>query len=319
MLIIISISCIIAFLKLIDIKILQKNIIITNNQNIKKGIINKLKKGENAPEKKCHISSDNSNLKILHLIITRFMIEFYHKNDFPKKLYKKEFIENAIRVMKKYLFPSLENQTCKNFTWILMIGDQANITYISNLLNFNSSFPIEFIFQKDIKSYLLDRSKKFDILITTRIDYDDRIYYDAVNDVRKEINIKKPLLLHGYNRGFIYYESIDKYEEYHYTNKKGVWSVFISLIIVVKKVKAIYTIYDFGDHTKIKSNLLKNYKLYGINKLNYEPVIFDDGTPKFVWVQQKYSGSYNSNRLNKMFDKKHFKSINFDINKFYGN
>ena len=267
---------------------------------------------------KCHISSESPNLKIFHVIITRFLIEFYHKNEFPKKLYNKDFIDNGIRVMKKYLLPSLEYQSCKNFTWILMMGDQANITYIQNLLGFNYSFPIKIIFQKDIKSYLIDKTKGFDILITTRIDYDDRIYYDAVNDVRKKINRKKPILLYGYNRGFKYYEFKDKYEEYHYKSKDGIWSVFISLIIILHRVNDIYIVYDLGDHTAIKTTLLKNHKLYGINELNYEPAIFDDGTPKFVWVQQKYSGSYNPSLIIKKKRKRHSESINFYINKFYG-
>ena len=39
-------------------------------------------------------------------------------------------------------------------------------------------------------------SKIIFILITSRIDYDDRIYYDAVNDVRKAVNIHKPILFY---------------------------------------------------------------------------------------------------------------------------
>ena len=61
------------------------------------------------------------------------------------------------------------------------------------------------IYQKDFKNYVGNITKGFDIFISTRIDYDDRIYYDAVNDVRKAINFSKPMILYGYNRGFIYY------------------------------------------------------------------------------------------------------------------
>ena len=46
----------------------------------------------------------------------------------------------------------------------------------------------------------------YDVLITTRIDYDDVIYYDAVNDVRKVININKPIFIHGFNKGYYYFE-----------------------------------------------------------------------------------------------------------------
>ena len=92
---------------------------------------------------------------------------------------------NGIRVLKKYLLPSLEHQSCKQFIWILILGDKINITYIKSFLVYNSSFEIKVIYNKNLKHYIRKRSKSFDILITTRIDYDDRIYYDAVNDVRK--------------------------------------------------------------------------------------------------------------------------------------
>ena len=93
--------------------------------------------------------------------------------------------------MKKYLLPSLENQSCKDFIWILMIGNKANITSLNSLFNFNNSFQWHIIYTKDIRNFLRNITKGFDVLITTRIDYDDLIYYDAINDIRKEINIKK--------------------------------------------------------------------------------------------------------------------------------
>ena len=99
--------------------------------------------------------------------------------------------------MKKYLFPSLDNQRCKQFIWILKIGKKSNITFIKSLINFKNSFE----------------KKVSDILITTRInydDYDDRVYYDAVNDVRKQINSNKPLMLYEYNRDVQYYEIDNK-------------------------------------------------------------------------------------------------------------
>ena len=81
---------------------------------------------------KCYYPPDDSNLRIIHFIITRFMIEFWPLEDFSKKIYREDYILNGIRVMKKYLFPSLENQSCKQFIWVLMVGDKANITYLKS-------------------------------------------------------------------------------------------------------------------------------------------------------------------------------------------
>lgn len=252
------------------------------------------------------------NIKISHFIITRFLIGSFYSNYYPKE----DYILNGIRVMKTYLLPSLENQNCKNFTWILMIGDKVNITYVKYLFDFNISFEYMIIKTKDIKNYMRNITKGFDILITTRIDYDDIIYYDAVNDIRKTINIQKPILLHGYNRGIIYLELNDEYYDYYFTyDKVGCMSIFCSLIIVLNKINDIYTIYDIGFHNQVRKKLFENYKLYGIKELKYEPSIFDSGDPKFVWVRQKYSGSYNKT---KQF-KKGKKLNNFHFSKLFGN
>ena len=54
-------------------------------------------------------------------------------------------------------------------------------------------FEYGILCQKDFKNYVRNKSKGYDVLITTEIDYDNIIYYDAVNDVRKMINVKKPI------------------------------------------------------------------------------------------------------------------------------
>jgi len=278
-----------------------------------KGFITATQTKNNPSYNKCYLSV--AKVRIIHLIITRFLIEFYHRNEFPKKLYSDDYISNGIRVMKKYLVPSLENQSCKNFTWVLMLGDKANITYVKSLLNFNNSFEMKVIYQKDIKYYVNNISKGYDALITTRIDYDDIIYYDAVNDVRKSINMKKPIQLYGYNRGIIYFEKTGKYYDFHYNSYKnqGCMSIFVSLIINLNKVNDTLIVYDFKFHRRIRNNLLREYKSYGIKNITYEPAIFDSGDPKFVWVRQKYSGYINKNKT-----KKELEINNFNLNIFFG-
>ena len=266
--------------------------------------------------KKCYISLADSNIKIIHLIITRFLIELPVNSEFHEIIKKKRYILNGIKLMKKYLIPSLENQSCSNFIWILLIGNKANLTYIKSLFNFHHSLDLRLIYQQEIKQYIKNITRGFDVLITTRIDYDDQIYYDAVNDVRKAVNINKPIVLYGYNRGFFYFESEDKYFNNYSKNNDGAWGLFLSLIIVLNKVNDIYTIYDMGNHVIIRKNLTKYYKFYGINKLDYEPAIFDSGTPKFIYVRHNYSHSYKyykwKLKTNNYIKKK------FNLSIFYG-
>ena len=249
---------------------------------------------QNFTSSKCFLPSDILITKIIHIILTRFLLESKFGILFKKKIHQKEYILNGIRVMKKYLIPSLENQSCKQFIWILLLGDNVNKTNIEYLLNFNYSFEYKIIYFKYLKGFLRNITKGSDILITTNIDYDDIIYYDAVNDVRKSININKPMILYGYHRGFYYVEKDNKYYEYYHSyGNKGAINIFVSLIILLNKVNDTYTIYDLGSHTLIRSNLLKSYRSFGVNNLFYEPAIFDSGSPKFVYVRQKFSHSYN--------------------------
>ena len=259
----------------------------------------------------CHTPQNISNKNIVHLLITRFLLTFSRI-----KIFRENYIKNGIRLMKTYLLPSLEWQLCKNFIWVLTVGNGANITHINYLLNFSYSFKYEIIYHQELKNYIKNKSKGIDILITTRIDYDDRIYYDAVNDVRKAININKPLLLHGYGIGAYYFESNGRYYEY-ITNyiDKGVLGLFLSLITIIKSVNDSYTIFDMGSHTNVRETLIKNHKIYGLKNLSYEPAIFDSGTPKFVYVRQQYSDNYNGT---KHIPKK-LNVINFNLSKFYGN
>ena len=97
---------------------------------IKKSTLIKRSKNKNeltdkkVKDMNCYTTNVKYSKKILHIIITRFLIEFKKATD--KKLYTNEYIQNGIRVMKEYLFPSLEHQNCKNFIWMLKIGNKAN-------------------------------------------------------------------------------------------------------------------------------------------------------------------------------------------------
>ena len=281
--------------------------------NVSALVFNELNKNNNS--EKCYISPSDSKIRIIHIILTRFMIKFDSYKHFFKKLYEEDYILNGIRVMKTYLFPSLENQSCKEFKWVLMLGDEANITYIKSLLDVKNSFESIVIYKKDIKYFIRNITKGYDILITTRIDYDDRIYYDAVNDVRKAINIYKPMIVHGYDSGLNYYEKDNTYYEFNYSYyNQGVMSIFVSLIVVLKNVNDTYTIYDLGSHIQVRKRIIDSYKSFGIKELYYDPAVFDKGDKKFVWVRQKYAGTqfYSESIKNSL------KLYNFNLTKFYG-
>ena len=292
---------------LISILISLKTFIVQKSKLINKLNIKYNKNGN------CFLSPENEDKKIIHIIITYFMVDFYKADGFPKKIYTKEYLKNGIRVMKKYLLPSLQQQSCKDFIWMLNVGDKANITNLKSLLNFDSPFKSIITYNRDHKNFIRKITKNIDILITTRIDYDDRIYWNAVNDVRRVVNRTKPIFLYGYNRGFIYFEDMDVYTHFFMNyNNNGTMSIFQSLIIFMNKVNDSYTIYDLRSHTIARKNLLEKYKQFGLEKLDYEPAYIECEIPKFVWVRQNFSGTLKS------FNKPITKAVHFNLDNFYG-
>ena len=253
----------------------ELNLITNFNESVNNIIINKNNEKKSKYNKKnllnklnCYNPSINSTLKIMHIIITRYLLGNIKKN-YVKFMKSDNYTRNAKRVLYKYLLPSLEHQKCKDFIWVFMLGKEANISFIKTFFNFHNSFETKIIYEKDMKHYLRQASVGFDALITTRIDYDDVIYYDGVNNVRKEIDINKPILLHGYHRGYYNYDSDDRYFDcYIKYNNIGFVSIFISFITFLNKVNDTYSIYELGDHTRVKKFLLKNYKSFGIKKIN---------------------------------------------------
>ena len=176
-----------------------------------------------------------------------------------------------------------------------MVGNQADLSYYKSFFNFHNTFKTDLVYEKDIKNYLKNIVNGYDVLITTRIDYDDIIYYDAVNDVRKKIDINKPIFLHGYNKGYIHFESDFKYyDSDNDFGDNGVASMFISLVYYINKLNDTYNIYDIGDHSRIKSLFLNISKSFGIDDINYNPFEFENNNPKYIWIRQNYSSFINS-------------------------
>ena len=107
---------------------------------------NTLKKNNN-----CYNPLDSSNKKLIHLILTRFLIEFNTDKEFRNNLYGEKYIRNGFRVISKYLISSLENQSCKDFIWILMLGNKADIEYVKSIMKFKCSFDYRIIINSFVK------------------------------------------------------------------------------------------------------------------------------------------------------------------------
>ena len=76
----------------------------------------------------------------------------------------------------------------------------------------------------------------------------------------------------------------------------------------------VLIIYLIQEVIHLVEKLLQLYKSFGIKKLDYDPSIFDNGDKKYAWVRHNFAGffKYSVNA------EKNLKSIDFNLEKFYG-
>ena len=53
-----------------------------------------------------------------------------------------------------------------------------------------------------------------------------------------------------------------------------------------------------------------------MNKINYDPGVIDSGDPKFIYVRQKYSNSYDE--IRSIVKQNRYKECKVNLSNFYG-
>jgi hypothetical protein len=136
--------------------------------------------------------------EIKHIVIVRLALKWRYK-----ELNKKwdEWLENSIYLMDKYCRPSLLNQKNKNFDILTLVDSCVN--YYGNkldneyILKFDSENDLNTIWEgykncqmiKTINDHVYKNYKNYNYVLLTRLDRDDIIRYDFLENVRKNIKI----------------------------------------------------------------------------------------------------------------------------------
>lgn len=60
-------------------------------------------------------------MTIHHFILTRFNLLLWNKDKEGNKVRSKEWLEHRFALFERYCLPSIKNQTCQEFTWIVLL------------------------------------------------------------------------------------------------------------------------------------------------------------------------------------------------------
>lgn len=231
-----------------------------------------------------------------HYLITRFNLKNPEwdvtKNN--ETLLTDEWMEDRMWLFENFCFPSVVAQTSKNFTWLLFFDTttpERFKTQIENLIKDKENSKAFFIngmpeFYPEIQKFITQDSKDVPYMITSRIDNDDCIHKNFIEEVQKKFNSQDYQaidVIKGY--------SLQVKPNYILGKKEHIFNPFISLIEKNENPKTVW----FNDHnlwkketriTQITDKRLWMSIIHEKNKVNefdgYDNVKWKDINQDFI-------------------------------------
>ena len=189
---------------------------------------------------------------IQHFILSRFNLRLWNRDKSGSSVRTREWLDHRFSLFERFCLPSIAGQTCKNFTWIVLMDYHTPNEYKCRIADSQSICPqlapvyvdsqdgrnFARVFGEEVKKRL-DSSAR---VLTTYLDNDDALNVHFVEDIQK----RAENLLDGtfiiYNDGYQYFTDYDYVMRIHYPRNH-----FVS--VVEKNVLSqIRTIYGFGSH-----------------------------------------------------------------------
>jgi hypothetical protein len=166
-----------------------------------------------------------------HFLITRFSVKpvnFDNNFQVLNREYTDEWMNKRINLFRNYCLPSVFNQECKNFHWLIYLDRDTKDKYKNEFNQLLERCPIPYeiryvhggvLFLEDIKSFILDNTSTNNThVITTGLDSDDALHKRAIlrlqrytNDLNESVssNWKIALnLLKGYQLKVVPYNEL---------------------------------------------------------------------------------------------------------------
>lgn len=231
-----------------------------------------------------------------HYLITRFNLrnpewEFTKNNE---TLLTDAWMEDRLWLFKSFCFPSVVAQTNKNFSWLIYFDVTTPEHYKNQINQLVESQPNIFVFYIDgmasfypeIQKTISEKSKDKPYIITSRIDNDDTIHKDFINEVQKRFDSQEYRvidIIKGYSLQIKPTVMLGK--------KEHIFNPFISLIEKNANPQTVW----FNDHniwkketriTQITDRRLWIAIIHEKNKVNnfngYDNVKWEKINPDFI-------------------------------------
>lgn len=180
-----------------------------------------------------------------HLLITRFNLknpEWKQLTKNNESLLDDSWMNERLELFANYCFPSVSNQTNQNFEWLLYFDSTTSEIHkskIAEIIGNKTNIKTFFIdgmpvFNESIIKYV-EENISTEYLITSRIDNDDCIHKDFINEIQKHFD----------KQDFLAIDNIEGYTlqiepNFILGKKEHIFNPFISLIEKNNQPKTVW-------------------------------------------------------------------------------
>lgn len=138
---------------------------------------------------------------IFHFILTRFNLPLWGKDKNGCDIDREAWLKERLELFETYTLPSIINQSCQDFTWILLCDENTPVEYRDRiksyrdkchqieLIQVEDGYAWDFarIFSDVVTSLLEERcAKDGDWCLTTYLDNDDALHVDYVARIQEQ-------------------------------------------------------------------------------------------------------------------------------------
>ena len=153
--------------------------------------------------------------KILqHFILTRFNLLLWNKDKKGSKVRTVKWLEHRFTLFEKYCLPSVKNQTCQDFEWIVLLDSSTPEKYKAKIADYQKECP-QFIpvfveplkgryFAEIFRREIVNRMKA-ERVVSTYLDNDDALNVGFVEDLQRRALTVNDGTFINYNDGYQYF------------------------------------------------------------------------------------------------------------------
>jgi len=199
---------------------------------------------------------------IQHFILTRFNILLWNKAKDGKKVRTTKWLDHRFSLFEKYCLPSLKNQTCQDYEWIVLFDSMTPDSFKERIVGYQKECPqlipvfVEpesgWRFAELFRNEIVKRLNAKRVL-STYLDNDDALNVRFVEDIQQRVLTVSDGTFINYDDGYQFYD-VDKFMmRVHYPSNH-----FVS-VVESGDAATIKGIFGYGGHASIEK--MKGVKL----------------------------------------------------------